>query len=393
MTNNGEIHFWHSKSDRPPIPHLALKTTIVTKSKYISMSPLGNFAIGSQFLTLVHESASQLKIEIWERLTMGFYMTVDTVTTRFLVFNVFSGAFVDISWYVTTNGFEILALGLSKHIEIYIKKRKKDSISKWSLHTTFKLTETLITLGWLWDFKLLVSTSSNYIIKPIENLLETVNENSGRMSDIHPILLYHYLISGKYEQVSKQLSILNLFVKLAVESGSGIVDTPAMMWDFFEVTDSQISNVDDLFGEDTEIESKTLGQFTKEKVDFLMENIPKLKLRHMLDSDRDQLVIFIKAFSDLDQYRYSLDVNATRYLLPALMVLNNGTTGMNKITSRDSCWAFFSDSQDFLLEMLLKNMNGKMVWEHAKSIGLGWWIRNPETLVNVIIIFRKNMSR
>jgi hypothetical protein len=57
---------------------------------------------------------------------------------------------------------------------------------------------------------------------------------------------------------------------------------------------------------------------------------------------------------------------------------NNSVEGL---TNKDMAWGFFSDSQDFLLDFMNQTYNNNIVWTEARSLGMGYWLRNIEALV------------
>jgi RAVE protein 1 C terminal len=298
-----------------------------------------------------------------------------------------SGPYVGVSWFVTAHGFQILAVASHQSVEVYSKQRlSPDGLGKWGLYDRFDFVEKLVSIAWLHHGELLVSTiSSLHILKCVDvDMLTSIAVGSGRLVDHHPVLLTHYLVSGRYEQVKANLSILHLFVKHAIDIGSQLVDTPTLLWKLLGLDlagDRHVANLDDYFDNDTQ-SNDMIGSLSKKDVDFLVNAIPGLKLSGLNADETLKLVKLIKAFFNLDQYRKSCDDNGVRFLLPALMTLQVLESGeYEEVNSRDATWAFFSDSQDTLLETISQSANGKMVWKRARALGFGWWIKNPETLV------------
>jgi hypothetical protein len=48
---------------------------------------------------------------------------------------------------------------------------------------------------------------------------------------------------------------------------------------------------------------------------------------------------------------------------------------------REINWAFHSDSQDILIDMVSHQFHGKMLWKHARESGLFMWMTDPSALV------------
>ncbi len=82
--------------------------------------------------------------------------------------------------------------------------------------------------------------------------------------------------------------------------------------------------------------------------------------------------------SKIEQHRKSLDENGLRYFTNANYHIQCGSP--EKITTADYTWAFFCESQDYLVESFSNNGEKKLLWRDAKEFGMGYWITNPSSL-------------
>ena len=87
-----------------------------------------------------------------------------------------------------------------------------------------------------------------------------------------------------------------------------------------------------------------------------------------------------------EKHRRSMDENATRFLLffrryalrnPKLQGVQPG------ITWREIAWAFFSGSQDILVDLVSRHFHGKLMWEQAKKSGIFLWMTDINALVGM----------
>ncbi|KAI8910438.1 RAVE protein 1 C terminal-domain-containing protein [Gorgonomyces haynaldii] len=269
--------------------------------------------------------------------------------------------FVDMQWHTTEYGYQVLCIVLEHKIRVYYLGRQE-----MQLFQEFEFKDKIRSLTWLPDSTLFVSTSlmvSLLNLNEDRSLVLKTWEGSGRLPDHHPLLLMQYVIAEKYDLVKYNLSVLHLFTSL------GHVQVPMALWALLGLDADPTAKEDkeQLFSDDLEQKKSSLV-FTEDKAQYL--------IGHLQDFDQEtnqKLKSFISTFKELDQFVKSMDTNASRYLLSAKMALGSG-----QVTTRDACFAFFSDSQDTLLNLI--SQSSKLVWPTCKQLGLGWWIRNPETL-------------
>ena len=63
--------------------------------------------------------------------------------------------------------------------------------------------------------------------------------------------------------------------------------------------------------------------------------------------------------------------------------LNLNTIGVrHRIRYRDIVWAFFSESQEILLDASTNACGGRMVWNDARALGVFLWLHSTEVVVS-----------
>ena len=80
-----------------------------------------------------------------------------------------------------------------------------------------------------------------------------------------------------------------------------------------------------------------------------------------------------------------MDENGRRYLLMAKLKLyeKKYTDSVDGLSNKDMAWGFYSDSHDFILDFMNQSYGNNIVWTEARALGLGYWLRNIESLVMI----------
>lgn len=101
-------------------------------------------------------------------------------------------------------------------------------------------------------------------------------------------------------------------------------------------------------------------------------------------SSREQfhLANIIECIGMVEKHRRSIDDNAGRFLL---FFRQHVLTDAQKapLSWREIVWAFHSGSQDILLDLVSRQFNGRMMWQHAKQCGVFMWMTDINALVSL----------
>jgi hypothetical protein len=62
-------------------------------------------------------------------------------------------------------------------------------------------------------------------------------------------------------------------------------------------------------------------------------------------------------------------------------VIPRQTGRRERLRYRDMIWAFFSESQEILLQACINASDGKMCWSDARALGIAVWLNSVESLV------------
>jgi hypothetical protein len=344
--------------------------------KKITFSPLGKCAISC-------ERGNNHFIEIWGNLGTGLEMYLEY---RIPVPNAIDA----MDWFVTYGGQTILCVGDLEGVQIYMRIATADSYSWSSISKITNETNChMINLKWLPDGGILGADSvHNFIICPWDHkgvndsgnanysrhIFDLCSDFSGRFHDNDPNLLYEYLMGGMSEVVRYNLSLLYRFVEIALEHNRPIDLIPFCLWKLMETEGnaSEAIGYEDLFQTTIEGASTVLGHFSALQAKFLSENLPNTKFSHVED-----LIAFTNAFVEIESHKDSIDQNGHRFLFAYLF--SSFSPNSTRMTSREYVWAYFSDSETYLVEKITQR-SGKLTWEKARSVGVGWWIKSNAIL-------------
>jgi len=78
-----------------------------------------------------------------------------------------------------------------------------------------------------------------------------------------------------------------------------------------------------------------------------------------------------------------MDDNAARYMLFFRQhALHRGRSKEIPLSWREINWAFHSNSQDILVDMVAHQSHGKVLWENARESGMFMWMTDSNALVS-----------
>ncbi|KAI8818763.1 RAVE protein 1 C terminal-domain-containing protein [Fimicolochytrium jonesii] len=371
----------------------------------------GKMAIVSSF-----ESGSDLSI--WSNEATGLEMKKEWSTKL-------TTPIVALDWFMSSDGQHLLVIGTANRVAIYSQCRlvfPEDPIV-WEVISSIDLSwqETTTAVSWLPNGSLMVATTlqvrvydkwiqadeqagliaqENASDTRLDHIFTVVDDKNGRLPDHHPHLLMQYLLWGKFDFVRYSLSLLYHFVKLMSETGKAITETPMPLWKFFAEEDPdnrRERDYDSLFGfdEDGGHKEPKVGEFPDEAAAYLSEKLATVSLPNVTGHEQMLLLAVIDTFVQVEKQKRSMDENGVRYMLFMRLFMFSQTSLPSQskrtaLTSRDIVWAFFSESQDSLLEVVTQACNNKVLWSDAKSLGLGYWLRNPETMRKTMETIARN---
>lgn len=134
------------------------------------------------------------------------------------------------------------------------------------------------------------------------------------------------------------------------------------------------------------IEDDEPDTVTEELAGHLNESLAKVSIPQLSSSEQMHLADIVECVATVEKHRRSMDDNAARYLLffrQHMLRKGQAPFGRVEITWREIAWAFHSNSQEILVDLVSRQFQGKMLWEHAKESGMFMWITDLTALVSL----------
>ena len=295
---------------------------------------------------------------------------------------------MDCSWAISVVGMERLAVVFENSIQVYLK-----DVSDWVSIAQIDFKFQIHSASWIFNnYSLLVSTDEGLVISRIdignERIADILRRKIESFPGYHLKTLTALINAGRWTNVRHNLLTLYIYTKIAVERGQDTVTIPINLWATLADKSEHVPNtgIQDLFLDAVDSGVVFKQDFGVTHLQYLLEHVPSMRIEALNEKDQSDLLLFAQAFLDTDQHRKSMDDNGIRYLILAKMSLRNSMDA----SPRDSAWAYYSESHDYLLSTINQYADQRMVWSIAKSLSMGWWIRNPETLRRQIELMARN---
>lgn len=125
---------------------------------------------------------------------------------------------------------------------------------------------------------------------------------------------------------------------------------------------------------------------TEELAVSLNENLAKLAIPQLSSHEQFHLADIIECVATAEKQRRSMDDDAMRYLLffrQHMIRKSQAPDSRVAITWREIVWAYHSSSQEILVDLVSKQFQGRMLWEHARESGMFMWMTDLTALVSI----------
>ncbi|KAF1831934.1 hypothetical protein BDW02DRAFT_571508 [Decorospora gaudefroyi] len=318
-----------------------------------------------------------------------------------------NGAIQDLDWSSTPDNQSILAVGFPHRVVIYAQLRYDylNAGPSWvQIHDVRIRDITPHPIGdsvWLGSGNLVIGAGNQLFIQDEQvqisehlfpsmrtlsrktasiDLFTAVSRLNGPLPAYHPQLLSQCVLAGKLLLVQRILIRLYTKLKFWIEGedldsslGFAIEDfseDEARMTAFRKELHSSYAD----FSEDDEPQAVTEEVASNLKDLLTTKQIPLLSSREQF-----RLADVVECIGMVEKHRRSIDDNAGRFLLFFRQhVLNDAHT--SPISWREIIWAFHSDSQDILVDLVSRHLSGKMMWSHARESGVFMWMSDINAL-------------
>jgi hypothetical protein len=141
--------------------------------------------------------------------------------------------------------------------------------------------------------------------------------------------------------------------------------------------------------------SRSFGAFTDEDDDVetvtevvaasINEKLTKIALPQLSRQEQINLADIVECVAIVEKQRRSMDDNAARFMLSFRQhVLHRGRANGALLSWREINWAYHSNSQDILADMVAHQFHGKMLWQHARESGMFMWMTDANAIVSTV---------
>ncbi|PWY66418.1 WD repeat protein [Aspergillus heteromorphus CBS 117.55] len=227
------------------------------------------------------------------------------------------------------------------------------------------------------------------------DLFEVVSRLNGPLPVFHPQFLAQCILSGKTNLVHSVLMNLHRKLKFHTDGDDldGFLDMPVEdFWVEHDTPQKATSKEMNSSYADISIEDESLVVDENTAL-ILNENLARFALPQLSSQEQFRLVDTIECVATVEKHRRSMDDNAARYLLffrQHMLRRSQGVANKDRVSWREIVWAFYSGSQDILVDLVSRQFGGKMTWKSARESGIFMWLSNPAAVRAQLEVVARN---
>ncbi|PQE33163.1 hypothetical protein CJF32_00003678 [Rutstroemia sp. NJR-2017a WRK4] len=239
------------------------------------------------------------------------------------------------------------------------------------------------------------SSTSSTLLPPRKtpwDLFDIVSRLNGPLPVYHPQFLAQCILAGKNTLVQHVLLALYKILKYYVEGETIDSHLGMDIEDFYvnskatATSTKEKKSAFDSFSDDSEVET-----VTEDVATYITEKLTKIALPQLSSQEQIHLADIVECVAIVERQRRSMDDNAARFMLFFRQhILRRGRANEVALSWREINWAYHSDSQDILADMVSRQFHGKMVWEHARESGIFMWITDSNALKAQFEVIARN---
>ncbi|KAL2869334.1 WD repeat protein [Aspergillus lucknowensis] len=230
---------------------------------------------------------------------------------------------------------------------------------------------------------------------PTVDLFEVVSRLNGALPVFHPQFLAQCILSGKTNLVHMILMNLHRKLKFYTEGDEidGFLDMPLKDF-YFEPDTPQTASSKELHSSYADLSLEDEPTVMDEATaSILNENLARVPLPQLTSQEQFRLVDTIECVATVEKHRRSMDGNAARYLLffrQHMLRRTQGVANKDTVSWREIVWAFHSNSQEILLDLVSRQFGGKLTWNAARESGMFMWLANSATIREQLEVVARN---
>ena len=221
--------------------------------------------------------------------------------------------------------------------------------------------------------------------KSSTKLFEVVRRLNGSLSVFHPQFLAQCVLCGKGALVQKILTTLHRKLKFWSEGDEidTFLDLPLEA--FIKEDDIESAKkMKELMSSYSDLEADDeLLSLTEESAATLNDNLARKALPQLTSQEQFHLADIVECIATVEKQKRSMDENAGRYLVffrQQILRRNQLSGGKLDVSWREINWAYHSNSQDIIVDMVSRHFVGKLLWEHARETGIFMFLTDNNAL-------------
>jgi len=217
------------------------------------------------------------------------------------------------------------------------------------------------------------------------DLFKLVTYLNGPLPLFHPQFLGQCILAGKSTLVQRIINGLHKalrFFSPGDELDSFLTLPPESLFQDREFALNVAKRgVDASFSENQEDDMPE--NVTEDLAASVNEDLAKMAIPQLSSHQQMHLADIIECVATAEKHRRSMDDNAMRYLLFFRQhMLRKGQIPNSRvnITWREIVWAYHSESQDILLDLVAGQFSRRIRWDHARESGMFMWMTDLTAL-------------
>ncbi|KAI5821217.1 RAVE protein 1 C terminal-domain-containing protein [Pyronema omphalodes] len=317
----------------------------------------------------------------------------------------------DLDWTSTSQSQSILAVGFRNRV-ILMTQLRYDYLNAGPAWGAFREIDianiTPHPIGdsiWLHDGGLVIGTGNQLLLYPrrfegedrlltelnrissskhrLDDIFDIVSELNGPLPVYHPQFLQQSILAGKSQMVEeillklyKELRVfheemgLDPFLGLPIESYASRKDPSAssatirrrasILYNHFEFT-----------ADHSVLDEELAIEFCK--------IINSIDIPHLTKPEQKDLAVIVESVGQVQKHRRSIDEYGAQYLV-FFRLHNIHRATIPEMSWREITWAFHSDSQEILIDLVNRDSEQRMLWPQARESGIFMWLKDTEAI-------------
>lgn len=222
--------------------------------------------------------------------------------------------------------------------------------------------------------------------KASKRLFEVVRRLNGPLPIFHPQFLAQCILYGKSSLVQKILITLHHKLKFWSEGDDldSFLDLPIEIF-IDEADGTSATRIKDLMlsHKTFDDDSNESSFLTEESALVLNDNLSRKTLPDLTSQEQFLLADIVECVATVEKQKRSMDENAARYMVffrQQTLRHNSDRDDVKEVSWREIVWAFHSNSQDIIIDMISRHLSGKITWQHARRTGIFMFLADNTAL-------------